>query len=93
MKGGRPTLPNGSLRLPCGEDGLYQFDPPRTFSACKAGTWEAALHGRLSDSRTIITKLRVNWGHASAHQLERVSVDQLERVSVDHAREFGALHG
>ena len=46
----RPNLPNGGLRLPSKEDGLSQFDPPRTFSTCKAVTLGNALDGRRPDS-------------------------------------------
>ena len=34
-----------------------------------------AFDGFPSDSKKLVMKLRVNWGHASAHQLRRVLVD------------------
>ena len=34
----RPNVSNGGFRLSYTEDGPYPFGPPRTFSACRAGT-------------------------------------------------------
>ena len=42
----RPKLPDSRLRLPHTSDGLYQFEPPRTFIACKAATLRDAMDGR-----------------------------------------------
>ena len=64
----RPSLPDGGLHLPHSVDGLYRFEPPNTFSACKAVTLVDAMDGRLSDPGAVIMKLQVNWGHASAQQ-------------------------
>ena len=44
-------------------------------SACKAVTFGGVADASLSSPRVIIMKLQVYWGHASAHQLKRVSVD------------------
>ena len=71
----RPNLPNGRLHLLYTQDRLYQFGPPRTFSASKAVTLRDALDGCPSDPQNIARKLHVNYGHASAQQLERVPVD------------------
>ena len=34
----RAISSNGGLRFPHGKGGLYQFDPPRLFSACESVT-------------------------------------------------------
>ena len=65
----------GGLRLPCSEDGLYRFGPPHTFSARRAVTLGGAMDGNLPDRRKLIGKLHVNWGHASAQQSSRLSVN------------------
>ena len=70
----RPNLSNGGFHLPYTEDGLYQFDPPRTFSACKVVTMGDTLDGRLSGPNKIVMKLHVISGHASAQLLRRVLV-------------------
>ena len=57
------------------QDGLYHFEPPVTFATCKAGTLGDAENCRLTDTEKIVGKLHVNWGHASAQHLKRVSVD------------------
>ena len=44
-----PILPNGGPHLPYAEEALYQFDLPRTFSACKA----VALGDALEDCREV----------------------------------------
>ena len=69
----RPNLSSGGLRLPYSEDGLYQRDPPRTFSACGAVSPGDVLDGGPSGPKKIVAKSHVNWGHASAQQLRRVS--------------------
>ena len=53
-------------------DGLYRFEPPRTFPACEAVTLGDAMDGCLSDPKKISTELRANRGHASAQQFRRV---------------------
>ena len=53
----RPNLSDGDPHLPRGEDGLYQFDPPRAFSARKADTSGAALDGFLPDPEKITIRL------------------------------------
>ena len=67
---GHPNLPNGGLHLPFPEDGLYQFEPPRTFSACQAVTLGDALDRCLSDPNEISMGAYANWGHARAHRLK-----------------------
>ena len=57
------------------EDGLFRFAPPENFSACTAVTLGDARDDSVSGHRKIITKLHVNWGHASARQLKRVLVN------------------
>ena len=42
----RPGLTDGGQRLRYEEDGLYRFEPPRTFPACKAATLGDATDGR-----------------------------------------------
>ena len=54
---GRLDLANGGLHLPHSEDGLYRFEPPQTFSACKAVTSGDARGGRLADPNKIITRM------------------------------------
>ena len=71
----RPKLPNGGVPLPNAENGSYQFDPPRTFSACKAVTLGDSLDGCSSDPKKIVVKLHLNRGHVSAHQFKWVSAD------------------
>ena len=71
----RPVLSNEGLRPRYSEDGLFRFDPPRTFSASKAATSGDAMDGGPADPEKIIMKLRVNWRHALAQQLERISGD------------------
>ena len=56
-----PTCP--SLRTGCAD------------SACKELTLGDARDGALSDPNKIFTKSRENWGHASAQQIKRVSVE------------------
>ena len=51
---------------------MYQFEPPRAISVCKAVTFGDALNGCQSDPKKIATKLHVSWGHGSAQQLRRV---------------------
>ena len=70
-----PIFPNGGLRLPCAEDGLLQFEPPRTVSACNAATLGGAMAGCPSGPMKSIMELHVTWGHVSAQQLKRVLVD------------------
>ena len=48
-----PNLPHGGLREPYTEDGSYQSDPPRTFSARKAVTLGDSMDSCLSDPRKI----------------------------------------
>ena len=71
----RPNLANGGLHLLHEEAGLYRFDPPRTFSARKGGTWGGATNSCLSDPKTRITGAQVNGGHSSALHVERVLAD------------------
>ena len=71
----RPTFPNSCSHVPLAGDGLRRFEPPRTFSACENATLGRAMDGCPSDPKKIFTKLHVNWGHGSAQQLGRVSVD------------------
>ena len=70
-----PDLSHGGLHQSYTEDGPYQFEPRHAFSDCKAGTPEDSMDGCLSDPEKTVAKLHVNWGHASARQLERVLVD------------------
>lgn len=66
-EGGRAGAP-GALK----ENGLYQFDPAGTFSACEAATSGDVADSFLSDHKKIITKLQVTCCHATAPQEERV---------------------
>ena len=58
--------------VPWAADGLYQFDPPRTFTARKAIALGDASDGCLPGAEKIVTKLYLNWDRASAQQLKRV---------------------
>ena len=71
----RPNLPNGGLRLSHAEDGLSQFDPPRTLPARKSVALGDEVDSRLSGPKDNIMKLHANWGHAPAQQLNGVLVD------------------
>ena len=71
----RSNLAAVGLRLPYEGGVLYRFDPPRTFSACTALTQGDAKETRLPNPKKVIMELHVDWGPASAHPLERVSVD------------------
>ena len=51
------------------------FTPPTLFSATKAATLRDAGNSGLAYPAATITKLHVNWGHASAAQITRVLVD------------------
>ena len=51
------------------------FTPPELFSAYRAVTLRDAGNPDRSDPSTIIMKLHINWGHASATQIKRVLVD------------------
>ena len=51
------------------------FTPPHTFAVCRTVSPGGARDGALSDPKQIITKLHVKWGHASAKQIKRVSLD------------------
>ena len=46
-------LSDGGLHLPYTPDGLYHFEPPHTFAACKAGAIGGAEICRLADSTKI----------------------------------------
>ena len=72
---GLPDLSNGGPHVPCTDDGLLRFDPPKDFSACTDVTLGGACDGSTSDPRKASMKLRANWGHASAHQLKRALMD------------------
>ena len=71
----RANISSGGLRLPSAEDGLYQSDPPRALSACKAVTLRGATDKCLSKPKKISVKLHLNRSHSSARQLRRVSVN------------------
>ena len=71
----RPNLSHGGVHFPPSEGGLYRFESPQTFSACRAFTLGGARDGCLSDPKNITTKLHVNWGHAAATELKRLLVD------------------
>ena len=62
----RPDVAEVGRRLHYKAGSLYHLGPPRTFSPGDA------VDTCLSDPKTIIAKLRVHWGHASAHQHRRV---------------------
>ena len=71
---------NGSFRR--GDDSQVkfrsattEFAPPQLFPACKAATLRDAGNAWASGPEKIITKLHINWGHASATQIKRVLVD------------------
>ena len=51
------------------------FTPPQLLPACKAVTLRDAGNAETSDPATIIMKVRINWGHASATQIKRVLAD------------------
>ena len=67
----RPNLSNGGLHFPPTANGLYRFEPPSTFGARKAVALGDVLDPGASDPEIVAAKLRVNWGHDSAHQLMR----------------------
>ena len=54
---------------------VCSFTPPYTSSACKAVTLGGVRGGVPSDPKRVMTKLHVNWGHASARQIRRELVD------------------
>ena len=56
---------------PYSDVGLFQFEPPRTLPACRVATLGGSMDGYLLGPEKIITKLRVNSGHASAQQMIR----------------------
>ena len=57
------------------EDGPYQLEPPRAFTACEAVTLGDTWDGCLPDPEKIVMKLHANSGHASPQQLKKVSAD------------------
>ena len=61
--------------MPLVVSGLFRLAPPRDFVACAAGTLGDARDGSISDSKKIITKSHVNWGHVPANRLKRVLVE------------------
>ena len=65
----------GGLHLPNMPGGLYHFEPPRTFAACKAKTLGDSGSCRLRDPKKIPMKPHAIWGYASAQQSKRVLVD------------------
>ena len=69
----RPNLPNGGMHLPFLEDVMCSFPPPLSFAACKAVTLGDARDGIFSDLKKIMLAFHVNWAHAPARQIERVS--------------------
>ena len=75
VKTKRPNLLKVCVGSPVAEDGLYQFGPPSTFSACKAAALGDALDPSASGTGRIVMKLHVNWGHVSARQLKRDLAD------------------
>ena len=52
-------MPNGVLRLPRTEYGLYIFEPPHTFLALKAVTLGDAMNGRPSRPGKLNMELHV----------------------------------
>ena len=56
FSGERPISPNGGSRLSYEEDGLYQFDPPLTLSACRAAIVGDAADSRLPDPKDIVAE-------------------------------------
>ena len=68
-------MPDGGLREPYAEEGLYCFELPQTASDCKSVTPGDAIAGREFAPKEIITKPHVSWGHVSARQLGWGSVD------------------
>ena len=63
---------DGGIRLPYEEDDLYRFEAPRVFSACKAAIL-GMLRVAVRRPSRIFMKLHVDWGPASARQLEQAS--------------------
>ena len=63
------------MKLPYADGGLYRFEPPLTFPACKAVSPGDAEDCRLTGRKKIVMMLRVNWGHAAAQHLRRVLMD------------------
>ena len=55
-----PDLPERDLHLPHPPDGLYRFETPPTFAACKAITLGDAEACRLTGPRKNVMKLHVN---------------------------------
>ena len=71
---------NGGLRLDDASQvnsrsALANFAPSQLFSECKAVTLRDAGNAEISGPKTIIMKLHINWGRASATQITRVLVD------------------
>ena len=67
-----PDSSEGGPHLPYTPDGLYRLETPRASAACKAVPLGEAQNSNVVDPKKISTKLRVNWGHASAQQQKRV---------------------
>ena len=70
-----PGLSDGGLHLLYAPGGLYRFEAPLTFTACKAVSLGDATDGYLADPKKIAMTLHVGWGRASAQLLKRVLVD------------------
>ena len=57
-------LSGGGLHSPNTSGGLYGFETPLTFAACKAVSLGGAEDGCLTDPQKIDMKSHVNWGYA-----------------------------
>ena len=68
----RPRFPNGDLRSPSAENGLFQFYFPCPLSECKAFALGDAADSRLPSSEKIIAKVGANFGCASTPQPQSV---------------------
>ena len=55
-----PDLSDGRLHLPYTPDGLYRFETPRKFAACKTVTLGDAQDGKLTDPKKIAMELHVD---------------------------------
>ena len=86
---GHITLPGAA----CGDSSEknYWFAAPTTFHAWKAVMMRDLIDPNDSNASSIVKKLHVIWGHASAPQLKRILTDA-DGVG-EHCTEGGGLRG
>ena len=70
-----PEIANWRDTSPDFEGGLYKFAPSKHFDVRKAVALNDVVDANGAEGKKIGLKLRLDWGHASAHQLKQISVD------------------